>query len=90
MDTKILEYVIAIAEEKMPQQSSRASLSFPASTQPAVKKGWKTSFGTPLFLREKKLDFPSPMPGESISMGHIAILQIKREALKNDFLHESQ
>lgn len=69
MDTKILEYVIAIAEEKsLSKAAERLYLSQPALSQRLKKL--EDELGTPLFLREK-MDFPSPMPGESISMGHI-------------------
>lgn len=69
MDTKILEYVIAIAEEKsLSKAAERLYLSQPALSQRLKKL--EDELGTRCFCG-KKMDFPSPMPGESISMGHI-------------------
>lgn len=70
MDTKILEYVIAIAEEKsLSKAAERLYLSQPALSQRLKKL--EDELGTPLFLREKKWTFHHRCPGESISMGHI-------------------
>ena len=52
MDTKILEYVIAIAEEKnLSKAAERLYLSQPALSQRLKKL--EDELGTPLFLREK-------------------------------------
>ena len=70
MDTKILEYVIAIAEEKsLSKAAERLYLSQPALSQ-RLKKLEDPGLEPRCFCG-KKMDFPSPMPGESISMGHI-------------------
>ena len=80
MDTKILEYVIAIAEEKsLSKAAERLYLSQPALSQRLKKL--EDELGTPLFLREKN-GLSITDAGRIYINGAHSILQIKREALK--------
>ena len=81
MDTKILEYVIAIAEEKsLSKAAERLYLSQPALSQRLKKL--EDELGTPLFLREKN--------GLSITDAGRIYPADQAGSLKKDFLHESQ
>ena len=84
MDTKILEYVIAIAEEKsLSKAAERLYLSQPALSQRLKKL--EDELGTPLFLREKN-GLSITDAGRIYINGAHSILQIKREALKRPAL----
>ncbi|MFR5732002.1 MAG: LysR family transcriptional regulator [Clostridium sp.] len=86
MDTKILEYVIAIAEEKsLSKAAERLYLSQPALSQRLKKL--EDELGTPLFLREKN-GLSITDAGRIYINGHILSCR-SRKPLK-DFLHESQ
>lgn len=80
MDTKIIEYVIAIAEEKsLSKAAERLYLSQPALSQRLKKL--EEELGTPLFIRGKDGLSITDAGRIYINGGH-SILQIKREALK--------
>ncbi len=81
MDTKIIEYVIAIAEEKsLSKAAERLYLSQPALSQRLKKL--EEELGTPLFIRGKDGLSITDAGRIYINGGH-SILQIKREAMKN-------
>ena len=80
MDTKIIEYVIAIAEEKsLSKAAERLYLSQPALSQRLKKL--EDELGTPLFVRGKDGLSITDAGRIYVNGGH-SILQIKREALK--------
>lgn len=80
MDTKIIEYVIAIAEEKsLSKAAERLYLSQPALSQRLKKL--EEELGTPLFIRGKDGLSITDAGRIYINGGH-SILQIKRNALK--------
>lgn len=69
MDTKIIEYVIAIAEEKsLSKAAERLYLSQPALSQQPEKL--EDELGTPLFVRGKD-GLSITEPGESMSTAAI-------------------
>lgn len=80
MDTKLIEYIIAIAEEKsLSKAAERLYLSQPALSQRLKKL--EEELGTPLFIRNKDGLAITDAGRIYINGGH-SILQIKREALK--------
>ena len=80
MDTKLIEYIIAIAEEKsLSKAAERLYLSQPALSQRLKKL--EEELGTPLFIRGKDGLSITDAGRIYINGGH-SILQIKREALK--------
>ncbi len=79
MDTKIIEYVIAIAEEKtLNKAAERLYLTQPALSQRLKKL--EEELGTPLFIRTKDGLAITDAGRIYINGGH-SILQIKRKAL---------
>lgn len=79
MDTKLIEYVIAIAEEKsLSKAAERLYLSQPALSQRLKKL--EDELGTQLFVRERDGLTLTDAGRIYINGGH-SILQIKREAL---------
>lgn len=80
MDTKLIEYVIAIAEEKsLSKAAERLYLSQPALSQRLKKL--EDELGTKLFTRERDGLMLTDAGRIYINGGH-SILQIKREALQ--------
>ena len=80
MDTKLIEYIIAIAEEKsLSRAAERLYLSQPALSQRLKKL--EDELGTPLFVRERDGLTLTDAGRIYINGGH-SILQIKREALR--------
>lgn len=80
MDTKLIEYVIAIAEEKsLSKAAERLYLSQPALSQRLKKL--EDELGTQLFTRERDGLTLTDAGRIYINGGH-SILQIKREALR--------
>ena len=80
MDTKLIEYVIAIAEEKsLSKAAERLYLSQPALSQRLKKL--EDELGTQLFVRERDGLTLTDAGRIYINGGH-SILQIKREALR--------
>lgn len=80
MDTKLIEYVIAIAEEKsLSKAAERLYLSQPALSQRLKKL--EDELGTKLFTRERDGLTLTDAGRIYINGGH-SILQIKREALR--------
>ncbi len=80
MDTKLIEYIIAIAEEKsLSKAADRLYLSQPALSQRLKKL--EEELGTPLFIRGKDGLSITDAGRIYINGGH-SILQIKRDALK--------
>lgn len=79
MDTKLIEYIIAIAEEKsLSKAAERLYLSQPALSQRLKKL--EDELGTQLFVRERDGLTLTDAGRIYINGGH-SILQIKREAL---------
>ncbi len=79
MDTKIIEYVIAIAEEKsLSKAAERLYLTQPALSQRL--KALEDELGTPLFIRDKG-GMTITDAGRIYVNGGRSILQIKQEAL---------
>ncbi len=79
MDTKIIEYVIAIAEEKsLSKAAERLYLTQPALSQRL--KALEDKLGTPLFIRDKG-GMTITDAGRIYVNGGRSILQIKQEAL---------
>lgn len=87
MDTKIIEYVIAIAEEKsLSKAAERLYLSQPALSQRLKKL--EDELGTPLFVRGKDGPFPSLDAGRIyVNGGHSSA--DKRESPEKADLYES-
>ena len=80
MDTKLIEYIIAIAEEKsLSKAAERLYLSQPALSQRLKKL--EDELGTKLFTRERDGLMLTDAGRIYINGGH-SILQIKREALR--------
>ena len=80
MDTKLIEYIIAIAEEKsLSKASERLYISQPALSQRLKKL--EDELGTPLFARERD-GLTLTDAGRIYVNGGYSILQIKRNALK--------
>ena len=80
MDTKIIEYVIAIAEEKsLSKAAERLYLSQPALSQRLKKL--EDELGTPLFVRGKD-GLSITDAGRIYVNGSHSILQIWRDAVK--------
>ncbi|HBP24515.1 MAG TPA: hypothetical protein DD632_03580 [Oribacterium sp.] len=80
MDTKLIEYIIAIAEEKsLSKAAERLYISQPALSQRLKKL--EDELGTPLFARERD-GLTLTDAGRIYVNGGYSILQIKRNALK--------
>lgn len=88
MDTKILEYVIAIAEEKASAKQPSVSI-FPSQHSASRLKKLEDELGTPLIFAGKKWTFHHRCRENLYQWGTFYPAD-QAGSLKKDFLHESQ